>query len=955
MAVRRSGTAPEAQRSSAAEAPYQGRRPHSLRPLALALAAAGLTLAGQLYLALRTSILDGALLTLAGLACFWYALGRVAPSRVAMTRPAEASSRPAGPAGLAAHPILFLGTWTWLLAGSPLVHPFVVALLAGVAWIGLTARLEGWRRRCPEPVLSHVEGPVLSHVEGPVEGDGLGSLRGGLANLLQGLSRGELLALAAALALAAGLRFYGLDRLPEGLWYDEAAIGLEAQRVVADSSYRPVYASSTTSPAAYLYLVAGAEALLSKTEAAVRAVPAGAGLATVALGYLVGRSLWGPWAGLAAAGLFAAARWDLTFSRFGLQGATTPLLTLLACLLVLLSVSTGRLTAYGALGVALGLLPWFYAANVFFFGVLGMFLLAMTRARRGFLRAHGVGLVLAAGGALLVMAPVLLHAAREPAVAFGRTQQVSIFKDKDPPEAVSALGETLAKHLLMFNLQGDANGRHNLPQAPMLDPATGAAMLLGLVAALRRWREPLSAFLLSWLLLMLLPGVLSVEFEAPQALRSIGALPAALLLAVWGLERLHALVAPYLSRAIAIVGGAAGLMVVVALNAGVYFGPQAADYASWSAHSGAESRVGRYLAEARSREERVLVSELYGNHPSIDFVAGYAYEVLRAPEHIPLRRDVDTTLFLAPQERTLFHLLRQLYPEADCREERRQPVGPALLYRCSIASGTLRAGRGLLARFATPGADGGIVPQEKVVPWAAVREEDVQQGGAIRGELRGSLHAPLSGRYGFILEGPSAVTARLDDRLLLAGGEQVSVELAQGLHELWIGLDGDPAPAGSQLLWQPPGGAWSPIPREALYHGSVRPLGLTGSYHAGALWSGQPAHRRIEPSPYTYFHLLPLERPFTVEWQGSLYVSTAGVYQFQAEAIGSVSLELDGQPVVRAGRSGERQEGSVTLSQGWRSIRVRYLADAPYSQVYLQWRRQGEDYQPLSPEVLRPW
>ena len=39
----------------------------------------------------------------------------------------------------------------------------------------------------------------------------------------------------------------------------------------------------------------------------------------------------------------------------------------------------------------------------------------------------------------------------------------------------------LNKHLSMFHLAGDRNGRHNLPGAPMLDIVSGVALIIGLL------------------------------------------------------------------------------------------------------------------------------------------------------------------------------------------------------------------------------------------------------------------------------------------------------------------------------------------------------------------------------------------------------------------------------------------------------------------------------------------
>ena len=77
----------------------------------------------------------------------------------------------------------------------------------------------------------------------------------------------------------------------------------------------------------------------------------------------------------------------------------------------------------------------------------------------------------------------------------------------------------------MFNYRGDLNGQRNLPGAPMLDPLMGMLFVLGFALAVRRWREWPNRFMLLTFAAMLLAGILSADWEAPQALRVIGVIP----------------------------------------------------------------------------------------------------------------------------------------------------------------------------------------------------------------------------------------------------------------------------------------------------------------------------------------------------------------------------------------------------------------------------------------------
>jgi len=69
--------------------------------------------------------------------------------------------------------------------------------------------------------------------------------------------------------------------------------------------------------------------------------------------------------------------------------------------------------------------------------------------------------------------------------------------------------------------------RYNLPGRPVFDAITGVLFLLGVLLALRTWRAPRSIFALLWLVIGLLPSMLSDS--APSFLRASASLPVAFL------------------------------------------------------------------------------------------------------------------------------------------------------------------------------------------------------------------------------------------------------------------------------------------------------------------------------------------------------------------------------------------------------------------------------------------
>ncbi len=210
-------------------------------------------------------------------------------------------------AGLA----LLIPAQALLTAGrAPLV---ALALYAAGLAVTLSALLTGEQRADG----SRADAPLPS----PTVGGGAGS---------GGLGRGELIALAGVLVLAAGARFYRLEEIPFGLWRDEARHGNEALRILADPDYRPVYIPNISLPGLYPLTLAAAFRLFGAGVESLRGLTAGAGVAAVAALFAVARRLWGPRVALVAAFLAAVGSWRVSIDRLAFDTAPTTLCTLLA-------------------------------------------------------------------------------------------------------------------------------------------------------------------------------------------------------------------------------------------------------------------------------------------------------------------------------------------------------------------------------------------------------------------------------------------------------------------------------------------------------------------------------------------------------------------------------------------------------------------------------------------------
>ncbi len=778
----------------------------------------------------------------------------------------------------------------------------------------------------------------------------------------------ETVILLAILIVAAFVRFYDLDSLPFGVWYDEAVNGLEAKRLLDDPAYRPIYMRPTNSPAHFMFLISFAFKLFGIGIVPVRVVSALFGMAMVMAAYLFGREFFGDRRlALILAFLIAISRWGVNFSRIGMYCITAPFFELLVLYFLMrgLRPSTssghrpGRNLDFALGGVAMGFGACFYSAFYLFAPVVGLFLIHKAIIERGFARRHYLGILVFVLAALLVFAPVGQFAWRNPQAFSDRTRVTSIFKGKTRSQAIEVVKQSAKQHLLMFNYRGDPNGRHNLPGRPMLDFVTSALLVLGLGYSLYRGLQPKYLLLVAWLLVMLCGGILSLEFEAPQSLRAIGSLPAAYVLACVPLYLIATEWDKVVRRWAWLPTAACCLLLAYVgwKNMHTYFRVQARDFAVWNAFSTAETLTARRMADMGPDYDFHVIS-LYHNHPVLRFLASNVtqYNRLETNATMPLREsgEREAVLFFDPERRPLFLEARRYYPGGLFEEFQSPYGGPAVLYSCQLTPGQIKDIQGLVGRYYQGSEDEGkLILESKDAQLSFDWEADPPLPAPFSARWEGVLYVPRYGRYNLGLIAPAEGRVYLDENLLLDEPGEAKLLLAKGNHALRVEAEGG---AGRvDLYWQPPGEPPNSIPQQFLY--TVPPVtnnGLLGRYYRGLEWAGEPALEQIDPSLALYFHVTLLRRPYTVEWTGKLEAPTNGTYGFGLESIDDSWLYVDGQPVAETHVPNQYREGQISLTAGWHDIAVRYVDKSNHSHVNLYWRPPGGGQQVIPSERLLP-
>lgn len=785
------------------------------------------------------------------------------------------------------------------------------------------------------------------------------------------------------LALGVFMRFFRFYSVPFGTWIDEANIGLIARSILNDPGYRPVFLTGFDHPLHFYALVALAFKFFGDTTSSIRLVTAIFGLATVGVAFLVGREVYGNRFGLCFAFLFAISRWHVTFSRFGVYTIAMPFFEMLTIWLLLRARRTSQVHDFLWAGLAFGYGLNFYIGIRLFIPVLGLYLALwiFTTLRQPVSPASTstpawpalfsglIALTLATGFAV---APIAQFALTHSDIYWGHVNQVSIFTQREESSLPKALYNSTVKHLLMFNFRGDANGRHNLSGEPMLDPLTGLLFLLGFALACSRIRQP-TYFLFQMLFVFsLLGGILSLDFEAPQANRVLGSISAVLFFATVGIDTLwlgldKARLSSNVRRLVLTLSllGFGGF--IVYYNASTFFIRQANNDRTWNEFTGTESLTAQRMLEADPAKTTIYASVYLNNHEVIHFMAPQITDSrgIIPPIGLPVREPGDrpVAIFVDPDSTWIIDQAKQFYPNAQFRVDN-TPGGNPALYSVLISPQDIQRLQGVTVSY-WPGdsaqGDPILIRNEKSIQADWSNQPPIALPFVAR--FQSTLYAPQFGEYELILQAPAQSNVWLDKQQILNGsGEQrITLPLAQGDHLLKIEAHGG---AGLvNLQWRAPDSKGKlpsdagPIPASSLYLPSLVPVrGLLGNYYNGDKWLAPPAFSRIDPFLDMYIHLTPLDRPYTVDWSGQIEIPVNGNWAFGLRINGQAQVFVDGQLAVNASEPSDYIEGTkVSLTAGSHAIHIRFLDYLGGSRIHLYWTAPGDQKQIIPSNALSPF
>lgn len=329
--------------------------------------------------------------------------------------------------------------------------------------------------------------------------------------------------------LSAGLflRIWRLTAVPPGFHVDEA-IDVHLSQKILQGEFFIYSPEGWGREGLHYYLEAVVLSITSNGIFGARLTTALIGVALIGVAGLVARHLFDIDTGVLTVSWMSLTFWPVFASRLAVRDISLALVLGLAMIAFWWAWHTDPgsqrrfLTRFGLAGLLGGFCLYTYQSSRVVPLIYGLFLLYAALFQRPALKANWRGLLLAGCLFLLVALPLGIYFYHHPG-AEGPERAAAIeplrqLFNGDPGPMVANL-LAVAK---MFTVRGDPLFTYNIPGRPVFPGLAAIPFYLGVLVLLRRWRE--SAFALAgiWLVVMLIPTLVTVS--APLFMRSVGAL-----------------------------------------------------------------------------------------------------------------------------------------------------------------------------------------------------------------------------------------------------------------------------------------------------------------------------------------------------------------------------------------------------------------------------------------------
>tara|TARA_B100000959_G_scaffold41321_3_gene41379 strand:- start:10535 stop:12997 length:2463 start_codon:yes stop_codon:yes gene_type:complete len=748
------------------------------------------------------------------------------------------------------------------------------------------------------------------------------------------------------------LRVYNISELPAGLWYDEADNIIRAGQIHASPSNTPVFVPSTHLPSAFLVPIAMLQELTSVSWLNGRLISAGFSVILILAMFYFAKDVFGAFWGLGGAFGIAVMRWSLNWGRIGMHGITAAVFSALTGLLLWRSLINWSPFWFFWTGMALGVGMWFYAPfRLFPIVILIGVGLRICSGFPGWRRLVDC-LVSMALAAIISTVPLLQYSFRNPEIFFKRTEETFILNHLSDVSWFGAIWGNFVEHIFMFHISGDPNPRHNLPFEPMLDDVTGTLFIAGIILIVAQWRRPLFLLFPCWVFVMLTPGIFSVPWESPQSLRSIGVIPAVLIISIVPLVHLLCLF-NLNPRDIFRKGGLVFIIVLFGFigyfNVSMYFGKQASHPDVFADFSTSETLMAKEMVKQSQNGYTLYSSRQFLFSLTASVVSGNVhYEPLFAPRDLPISPNRvlhGAAIYLEPRDAGIYDLLAEYYPSAKFREIMAPHGVDPILYEVLINKQQLVDSLGVEATFKREDV---LVKTDKFDIFSYSWAKDLS-GVAFPVDfvVQSNLHVREQGLYQFQVSGDGQLY--IDGISIQENGD--GIKLGVGLHSLRLKGIAHSEAGFVEVLWGRDGNIMEPIPSALLFLGDRSPTGLAAVFYQ----ESQPVVSHVGLTADTFYYAPPIEGPYEAVWAGFVEIPISGEYTFSLTSNSAMKLIVNDVLLAETAWDSEfARSGEISIHGGKTSIELRSLPSTRSPQFKIFWQMKGNDEDVIPVSLIKP-
>jgi 4-amino-4-deoxy-L-arabinose transferase-like glycosyltransferase len=328
------------------------------------------------------------------------------------------------------------------------------------------------------------------------------------------------------LLLAVALRVWQIDQVPPGLHDDEIINGQIVENEIF-AGHPSIFYNTDGREGLFHLTLAAALRFVGYNPLGWRLAGLAWGLIGLAAIYALTKRLLDRRVALLTLAFAATSFWSILEGRAATRSVSLIAISALAALAFFRAwqqPDRSRRRRWLIAGVLTGLMLYTYIAARVMPLVFVALLIYLAVAQWPTWRAAWRCIALYVVIAVLVAAPLVIYLEQHPTVDTRFQALTGTIESARQGNLMPVLTTTL-QTLGMFVWQGDPQWHYNVAHVPVFDPITSVLFVIGFLAAVWRWRQVSYAFYLIWLMISLIPGMLSAP--APHFMRTAAAQVAA--------------------------------------------------------------------------------------------------------------------------------------------------------------------------------------------------------------------------------------------------------------------------------------------------------------------------------------------------------------------------------------------------------------------------------------------